>query len=176
MKKVLIPLIFLLSFGLVSACVFPDQIKFYYPIDLDDLKESFDQEKIDYTIVDNTVLIQEDEYSMSINDNVVSIVCKDPMFECIDEADFEDIINNLEDWDAYDLSKDDKENIAALFDKNIVIRKIDKTAIWGTKIKNIFLKYVGKVICVTHEQVQECKDVWCSLTEIRGEACPAYKC
>lgn len=176
MKKLIIPLIFCLSISVAFACILPDQTKFYYPIDLDDLKDSLRDEKIEHTVIDNDVLIQKNEYSISISDNLVSIVCKDPMFDCIEEAEFEDIINDLEDWKTYDLSKDDKDNIASLFDKNVVIRKIDKTAVWGVKVKNLFLKYTGKLLCVNHEEVKECKDVWCSLTEYRGEACPAYKC
>ncbi len=176
MKKLLIPLIFILFSSTAYACIFPDQTQLYYPIDMEELEDSLYDYDIDYDTINNSIIIDYDEYVLTASKNVVTVLCRDPMFNCIDEDEFEDIVKNLEKWDAYDLSKEDKENIVSLFNRNVIIRKIDKTAIWGFKIKNLLSRYIGNFLCVNYEEIQECKDIWCSSIEFRGKVCPTLKC
>ncbi len=177
MKKLLIPFIFILFSSIAYACISPDKIQFYYPININELKESLDNYDINYEIVNDSIIVNySNRYAIIGNKNAVTVLCRDPMFDCIDKSEFESIIKNLEKWNAYDLSKEDKENIASLFKRNVIIRKIDRTAIWGFKIKNLLSRYIGNFLCINYEEIQECKGVWCSSIEFSGKACPITKC
>ncbi|MCD6226738.1 MAG: hypothetical protein J7J93_03015, partial [Candidatus Aenigmarchaeota archaeon] len=72
MKKLLIPFIFILFSSIAYACISPDKIQFYYPININELKESLDNYDINYEIVNDSIIVNYNRYAIIGNKNAVT--------------------------------------------------------------------------------------------------------
>jgi len=170
-KSIIVPMMILISISVVYACVFPNRVEFYHPMDFDVLKSVLKTEKQKHRILNETVLIYYNDFILSVNENSATVTCKKVMTECMDESDFRDVLEDLEDWNAYDLSKEDKDNIAELYQPNIIIRKLDKGKLLAVKIKGGILKFLGRLFCTNYEKVLVCREEWCAIQVLKSEKC-----
>ncbi len=174
-KKIIFISIMLILITVVNACVFSDKVEFYHPMDLDVLKLVIKSEKQKHEILNNTVLIYYNDFILSVNENSAIVTCKEVRTECMDDLDFRDILDDLEDWNAYDLSKEEKNNIAELYQSNIVIKRLSKENLLIVKIKSGVLKLLGRLFCVNYEKVLECKEDWCGIQVLKSEKCLYFR-
>ena len=157
----------LLSFGIADARVLPDTVQLHYPIDLDPLKISGNFVKLSSKELEKKY----DDYTVGINENGLIITCNQVGTECLDKAEFRKVLDDMEKEGAYDLSKEEKDAIAGLYQPNVIIKDIPKKSLIGVKIKAKFLEFIGKIFCTHYEVVQECSGDWCSLQEHMSEEC-----
>jgi len=166
-KKIVFVLLVLVSFSLAYARVLPDAIQLHFPIDLDPLKITGEFVKINNKELEKAY----DDYTIGVNENGIIITCNEVGTACLDESKFRKILNDLEDFNAYDLSKEQKDVIASLYKPNIIIKNIPKGKVFSVKIKAKVLEFLGQVFCTHYEIVQECDSDWCSLQEYMSEEC-----
>jgi len=161
-------MLFFIIPNVVSACVFIDKIEFYHPLDVDQLEKNVDTRFIK---VNKTLIINYDEYSLHIDENGFVIKCKDPMFNCVNNKTYKKILERLEDWKAYDLSKEDKEDVSYLVGMNVVLRKLSNTELLKIKMRSVISKFFGNIFCISYEKIIQCKNSWCSLRIERSSKC-----
>ena len=166
-KKIIVVSLLLISFSVVYARVLPDTIQFHYEIDLDPLKMTGKFVKISSKELEKTY----DDYTVGINENGLIITCNEVGVDCMDEETFREILDDMEDEGAYDLSKEDKDIIASLYQPNVIIKGIPKKKVFGVKIKAKIMEFLGQIFCTHYEIVQECNNDWCSLREYMSEEC-----
>ncbi|MBD3155855.1 MAG: hypothetical protein GF368_04320 [Candidatus Aenigmarchaeota archaeon] len=166
-KKMIIGLLIVLSFTLVEARVQPDVIQFHYPIQLDPLKESGEFVRLSSKELEKVY----DDYSIGLNENGMIITCNSVDEECIDKEKFRKVLEEMEDYDAYDLSKDQKDTISSLYQPNLIVKEIPKKKLIGVKIKARLFQFIGQLFCTHYEVVHECVDDWCSVKEYMSEEC-----
>jgi hypothetical protein len=157
-----------LSFNLAYACIFPDKTELFYPMNIAQVEKNIDR---DFEKIDGNILIDYDSYRVVINKNSMTVECKVPIFRCVDNKTYRKILEDLENWNAYDLSKEDKDTIASLFGRNVIIRKLEKIDVLRIKIKSMILRFIGKLFCVSYENIVKCKNNWCSLKLNKSESC-----
>lgn len=168
-RKILLTVVlFLLSSNLVYACIFSDKIEFFYPMNVAQAEKNIDR---DFEKVGGSMLIDYNNYRIVINRDSMIVECKVPIFRCIDNKTYRKILENLESWNVYDLSKEDKDTVASLFDRNTIIRKLEKIDILRIKIKTMILRFIGKFFCVSYENIVKCKANWCTLRLEKSESC-----
>jgi len=166
-KKIIVGMIMLISLSVVYARVLPDTIQLHFPIDLDPLKITGEFVKISSKELEKSY----DDYTVGINENGLIITCNEVADYCLDESEFRKILDNMEDYGAYDLSKDEKDTIANLYQPNVIIKNIPKRKVIGVKIKAKILEFLGQIFCTHYEIIQECTEEWCSLKEYMSEEC-----
>lgn len=178
MRRILLIFILftLISVTLVSACIFPDSFEFYYPINFEKVKFEIKNLDLDYEIINNTILLDYNEFTLGISNESVVTNCKQPIINCLDNSTLRSILDDLESWGAYDLSKQDKDTIASLYERNIIIRQLEKKDLIKLKIKGFISKIIGKFICTNYEKVNKCINNWCSLKLIKSKGCPILRC
>ncbi len=167
MNRKIIAFIFLLSISFAYARVLPNTVQFHYPIDLDTLKITGKFVKISGKELEKSY----DDYTVGVNENGIIITCNEVGTACLDESTFRKILDEMEDLDVYDLSKEQKDIIASLYKSNVIIKNIPKGKVYGVKIKASFLKFIGQMFCTHYEVVQECREDWCSFQELMSEKC-----
>ena len=127
-KKIIVGMIMMISLSVVNGRVLPNTIQLHYPMELDPLKMSGNFVKISSKDLEKTF----DDYTVGINENGLIITCNEVGTACIDEKDFRKILDDMEKEGAYDLSKDEKNVIASLYQPNIIIKNIP--TIWTLKL------------------------------------------
>ena len=167
LRKMIVVLLIFLSFSFVYARVLPDTIQLHYPMDLDPLKITGEFVKISSKELEKSY----DDYTIGVNENGIIITCNEVGTVCLDESTFRKILDDLEDFNAYDLSKEQKDLIASLYKPNVIIKNIPKGKVFGVKIKAKVLEFLGQMFCTHYEIVQECDSDWCSLQEYMSEEC-----
>jgi len=176
-KEILFLLGVLVCLSVSYACIFPDTFGFYHPIDMVILKTELKSERIDFSEVDKNIVLNYDDFILEINENGVEISCKEVFTSCMDSSDFRELLNDLEDWEAFDLSKEEKDTIAGLYQENGFVRKIDKKDFFAVKIKTFMMKVFGKLFCTNYEEIVECKENWCILERVKSDRCDvALRC
>jgi len=166
-KKIVVIGLILLSFGIVVARVLPNTIQFHYEIDLDPLKATGEFVKISSKELEKTY----DDYTIGVNENGIIVTCNEVDVNCLDDDVFRKILDDMEEFGAYDLSKEDKDIIAGLYKPNVIIKEIPKRKVFGVKLKAKILEFLGQIFCTHYEVIQECKGNWCSLREYMSEEC-----
>jgi len=166
-KRMVIVLIVLLSIGAVQARVLPNTVQFHYPMELDPLKMTGNFVKISSKELEKSF----EGYTVGINENGLIITCNSVNTDCMDKDTFREILDDMEKEGAYDLSKEEKDTIANLYQPNVIIKEIPKKNVIGVKIKSKVLEFIGQIFCTHYEIVQECQGDWCSLTEHMSEEC-----
>jgi len=166
-KKLMIGLLVLLSFVGVYARVQPNTVQLHYPMQLDPLKMSGEFVKLNSKELEKTY----DDYTIGVNENGMIITCNSVDEDCIDKEEFRDILEEMEEYEAYDLSKDQKDTIASLYQPNIIIKEISQKKLIWVKVKAKLLQFLGQIFCTHYELVQECSEDWCSLNEYMSEEC-----
>jgi len=166
-KKIIILSLILFSFSFVYARVLPNTIHIHYPIDLDNLKTAGEFVKISSEELEKKY----DDYTIGVNENGVIITCNEVGTECMDKDSFRKILDEMEDLDVYDLSKEQKDTIAGLYKPNNIVKNIPKSKVYGVKIKAGILEFLGQIFCTHYEVVEECNNDWCSLKEHTSEEC-----
>lgn len=169
MRKILLITIIFLSMSLVKACIFPDKVDFVYPMNVEMLKAT----NKNHQLLDEVVMIEYDDFVLTVEDSRATITCKEVLSECIDNSTFRSVLEDLETWNAYDLSKEDKDTIASLYQPNIIIQKLENKDLFLLKFKSFIMRIIGKIFCTNYERVIECKGEWCSLEMLQSENCPA---
>lgn len=174
MKKKLLVLLLVSLFlvSIVNACVFPNKLELTYPMNVVALKSM----KTDHSMLGENVLIEYDDFLLTVNENGAIITCKEVFIDCIDNSTFQSVLEDLEDWNAYDLSKEDKDTIANLYQPNIIIRKLENKDLIIVKFKGFVMSLFAKIFCVDYEEILTCENEWCSLETIKSEKCPAARC
>jgi hypothetical protein len=157
----------MLTFSVVDARVLPTTVQFQYPMELDPLKGSGKFVKISSSELEKTY----DDYTIGVNENGFMVTCNDVDVNCLDEDVFRKILEEMESFGAYDLSKEDKDVIANLYKPNVIVKNIPKKNVFGISLKAKILEFLGQIFCTHYEIIQECKGDWCSLKEYTSEEC-----
>ncbi len=166
-RKLIVGLIVFFSFFGVYARVQPNVIQLHHPMELDPLKMSENFVKISSKELEKSY----DDYTIGINENGMIITCNEVDVECLSQGEFRRILDDMEDEGAYDLSKEQKDVIANLYQTNVIIKEIPKRKLIGVKIKSRILQFLGQIFCTHYEVVQQCHEDWCSLREYMSEEC-----
>jgi len=161
-------LIIALVLSSVAACVFPDRIELWYPINVTKLKEN---EYFNYGVIK-----EYEDFFVSVSTDGLRIVCTKKYFNCIDNTTFRNLLDEMENYGAFDLSKEDKDSIASLFERNVIIKRMKKVDLLKIKIKELIMRFLGKLFCVNYEKLKACNNEWCSLTVEKSDKCPILKC
>lgn len=168
MKKILLIMIFLLSFSLANACILPDNVELVHEMDLEMLKAT----NTNHEILNEVVLIEYDDFVLTVEESRATITCREVLTDCFDDSDFRSVLDDLENWNAYDLSKEDKDTISSLYQPKVIIKKLESKDLFLLKFKNLIKKIIGMVFCTNYEEVIECDGEWCSLEELNTASCP----
>ncbi|OGI16070.1 hypothetical protein A3K63_02250 [Candidatus Micrarchaeota archaeon RBG_16_49_10] len=172
MKKVLVPLLaFIFSFSMAYAAVVPDRIEFYYQMNFDDLRLALEKEGADYEKRGNAIILDYGDFYVSVTQDRLEMNCKEVDTVCMDGRSLQTVLEDLEKYDTFDLSKEEKETIAGLYSANVVIRSYDKKDLMFSKVKSAFLKLLGKLFCTNYERILECNGAWCSLEILKSKEC-----
>jgi hypothetical protein len=170
-KKIILGLVILFCLTVVYSRTLPNTVQFHYPMELDPLKISGNFVKISSKEVEKTF----EDYTVGINENGLIITCNKVDEECMDKEAFRQILDDMEEEGAYDLSKEQKDTIASLYQPNVIIKEIPKKKLIGVKIKAKVLEFIGQIFCTHYQVVQECTEDWCSLVEHMSEECAGLK-
>lgn len=157
----------LLSVSIVYARVLPNTIQFHYPMELDPLKMTGNFVKVTSKELEKSF----DDYTVGINENGLIITCNEVGTACMDEKTFRKILDDMEKEGAYDLSKEEKDIVAGLYEPNVIIKEIPKKKVIGVKIKTKIMEFLGQIFCTHYEVINQCEDDWCSLNEHMSEEC-----
>lgn len=172
MKRGLLVLsIILFSISAATASIVPDKIEFYYIMGYDDLRLALEQEGVDYEKDGRTIILDYDDFYVSVYEDHFEMNCKEVNDVCMDGRTLEVVLEDLEHWNTFDLSKDDKETIASLYRANIQVRHIEKRDLYFVKMKAAFLSFLGKLFCTNYEEIIECNNDWCSLEVLKSSEC-----
>jgi len=171
MKWILTVITVSLVIASVYACVFPDKVELWYPINIEKLNESNE-----FKIINNALVKEYDEFIVSVSKEGVRIVCTKEYFNCINNKTFRTLLDEMESYGAFDLSKEDKDTIASLFERNVIIKKLERKDLLRVRVKEFIMRFLGRFFCVNYEKVKACKDEWCSLTVEKSNRCPILKC
>ncbi len=166
-KTIIFVSLLIISLSVVYARVLPNTVQFQNPIDLDALKATGEFAKISSKELEKKY----DDYTVGVNENGVIVTCNDVDVNCLDEDMFRKILEDMEDFGAYDLSKEEKDVIAGLYKPNVIVKNIPKRNVFGAKLKAKILEFLGQIFCTHYETIQECKGDWCSLKEYMSEEC-----
>ncbi len=176
MKRISLLLGILISISVAYACVFPYKVEIFIQTDMNSLKDGLISMDRDFTLDGATMMIDYDTFQVSVIPEGVAIVCNEATVDCINNATFRSILQELEDLNAYDLSKEDKDTMTSLYQKDMVVRNLDAKDVLITKLKAFLLKFLGKFICTNYEEVIECSGDWCTLERVVGESCATFRC
>lgn len=161
----------LIVLSTVHACILPDKVELWYDINVERLEKSGEFKK-----VDNALVKEYDEFLVSVAQNGIRIVCTKKYINCLSNETFRSLLDEMESYGAFDLSKEDKDTITSLFERNVIIRKLEKKDLLRVRIKEIIMRFLGRFFCVSYQKVKVCKDEWCSLTVEKSNRCPILKC
>ena len=138
-------------FTLVNACLFPDKVELWYPMDMEKLNRSGE-----FMLVNNALIKDYGEFMVSVSKGGIRISCTRRYFDCMSNETFRSLLDEMEDYGAFDLSKDDKDTIASLFEMNVIIRKLDRKDMLKVRIKEFIMRFIGKFFCVNYEKLRIC--------------------
>ena len=171
MKWILIVVIVSLVIASVNACIFPDKVELWYPINIEKLSGSDE-----FEIVNNALVKEYDEFLVSVSKEGIRVVCTKKYFNCLDNETFRVLLDEMESYGAFDLSKEDKDTIASLFERNVIIKKLERKDLLRVRVKEFIMRFLGRFFCVNYEKVKVCKGGWCSLTVEKSNRCPVLRC
>jgi len=156
----------------VNAYIFPDRTEFYYPMNITAMKIRLDDLDKDYDYINGTIVIEEDDYRLTVSNTSAVVECKEPIIGCINPSHYRVILDDLESWKAFDLSKTEKDIISGFYGRNVVIKKMGMKEYILTVIRSGIMSILGKFFCVSYEVVTRCIDDWCGMNVIHSEKCP----
>jgi len=164
----------LLSITIVEAQIL-STVEFYHPMDIDMIKIGLEDEDQKYEIVNESLIIHYKDFLVIVKKDGAFIACNTLMSDCLDNSTFRSVLQDLEDWNAYDLSKDDKDTIASLYRPGVIIRRMNTQDLLFLRIKGFIGRLLGKMFCVNYEKSISCKDEWCALELVRSDGCLYFK-